>query len=115
MEFLRSTIGYLLTSMLAFAAAPMCAHAQSGPPPQPLPGGRDIQEPIFPPGPWGTCLVGCPREPATPWFETHNGEALRQWSAALNCYKCVGKLSCCGDKRTPKPRPSPPVKGTHGS
>ena len=50
-----------------------------------------------------------------PGFETHNGEALRQWSAALNCYKCVSKLSCCGDKRTTKRRPTPPVKDTHGS
>ena len=69
MNLSSSAIGYLVIGMLAFAAAPLSAHAQSGPPPQPLPGNRDIQEPIFPPGPWGTCLVGCPREPATPWIE----------------------------------------------
>lgn len=49
--------------------APMAssALAQGGPQPDPLPGNRPPQEPIFPPGPWGACLVGCPRDPVEPW------------------------------------------------
>ncbi len=89
MSFLRNTVGSLIIGMLVIIAAPLTVHAQSGPPPQPLPGDRDIQEPIFPPGPWGTCLVGCPREPATPWFEETTYFCLDACEAlALVNYDC---------------------------